>query len=250
MISLLNFIDTGFIITLGLLLLISGAVMLYCYRRLNMLENSIIDHGKILQNFIMNYNNQVFTGRQNQDSDLNNSKVRYGSMNETNKDNHVEKIRVSDDEQSDGYTESENDSDTDSNSDGGENDHDNDTSYPTTNTIVELESEIISDDVKTKNLNINENLFNGIKILKDTSMADINIPITNNLQVDSVQLDLRHLVGKLPLHLDAPQSETGEKKKYIRQKVDELRSLVVTKNLTDNESAQQMKKNELLKLLE
>ena len=58
MLTLLNFIDTGFIITLGLLLLVSGAVMLYCYRRLNILENSIIEHGKILQNFIMNYNNQ------------------------------------------------------------------------------------------------------------------------------------------------------------------------------------------------
>ena len=56
MISLLNFIDTGFIITLGLLLLVSGAVMLYCYRRLNILENSLIEHGKILQNFIVNYN--------------------------------------------------------------------------------------------------------------------------------------------------------------------------------------------------
>ena len=59
MFDLLNFIDTGFIITLGLLLLVGGAIMLYCYRRLNILENSVIEHGKILQNFIMNYNNQM-----------------------------------------------------------------------------------------------------------------------------------------------------------------------------------------------
>ena len=38
MISLLNFIDTGFMITLGLLILVSGAIMLYCYRRLNILK--------------------------------------------------------------------------------------------------------------------------------------------------------------------------------------------------------------------
>ena len=56
---LINFIDTGFIITLGILILVTGAVMLYCYRRLNLLENSVIEHGKILQNFIMNYNNQI-----------------------------------------------------------------------------------------------------------------------------------------------------------------------------------------------
>ena len=57
--TLLNFIDTGFIITLGILILVSGAIMLYSYRRLNLLENSVIEHGKILQNFIMNYNNQM-----------------------------------------------------------------------------------------------------------------------------------------------------------------------------------------------
>ena len=33
-------------------------------------------------------------------------------------------------------------------------------------------------------------------------------------------------------------------------KVDELRTLVVTKNLTSNEDAQTMKKNDLLKLLQ
>ena len=70
MISLLNFIDTGFIITLGLLLLFTGAVMLYCYRRLNVLENSLIEHGKILQNFIVNYNNQVLVTQQSQFRDL------------------------------------------------------------------------------------------------------------------------------------------------------------------------------------
>ena len=70
MISLLNFIDTGFIITLGLLLLVSGVVMLYCYRRLNLLENSVIEHGKILQSFIMNYNNKLLN------QSLNNSTVK------------------------------------------------------------------------------------------------------------------------------------------------------------------------------
>ena len=33
-------------------------------------------------------------------------------------------------------------------------------------------------------------------------------------------------------------------------KVDDLRSLVVTKSLTNNDSAQKMKKNELIKMLQ
>jgi hypothetical protein len=33
--------------------------MLYSHRRLNLLERSVIEHGKILQNFIINYNIQM-----------------------------------------------------------------------------------------------------------------------------------------------------------------------------------------------
>jgi len=33
-------------------------------------------------------------------------------------------------------------------------------------------------------------------------------------------------------------------------KVDDLRSLVVTKNLTDNDNSQKMKKNDLIKMLQ
>ena len=56
---LFKFIDSGFLLTFGLILLISGGIMLYCYRRLNLLEKSVIEHGKILQNFIINYNIQM-----------------------------------------------------------------------------------------------------------------------------------------------------------------------------------------------
>ena len=51
--SVLDFIDTGFIITLGLILILCGGIMFYCYRRLNILENSIFEHGRILQTFII-----------------------------------------------------------------------------------------------------------------------------------------------------------------------------------------------------
>merc|ERR1711861_71499 len=91
MISLLNFIDAGFIITLGLLLLVSGTIMLYCYRRLNLLENSLIEHGKILQNFIINYNNQLNLHTKLEGLDNN-----YVTNNKSN--NLENKISVSDDE--------------------------------------------------------------------------------------------------------------------------------------------------------
>ena len=44
---------SSFIISLGLTLLVAGIIMFYCLRRFNILENSIIEQGRILQTFIM-----------------------------------------------------------------------------------------------------------------------------------------------------------------------------------------------------
>ena len=54
--GLLDFVDTTFILTLGIILLISGGIMIYCYRRLNVLENGLIQQGRVIQDFITNYN--------------------------------------------------------------------------------------------------------------------------------------------------------------------------------------------------
>jgi hypothetical protein len=258
MISLLNFIDTGFIITLGLLLLISGAVMLYCYRRLNMLENSVIDHGKILQNFIMNYNNMALMGQQNKDIGLDNSATSGGSSNEM--DNHREqKISVSDDDDDDDDDEDDDDDDdedeSDSDSDSEEDNHDEHHADALVDSIVEVEPDVVPE-IKTKILNlfetieIKDDIFDSIKMLDETLAVDINDPFTNNLPLDLQEFDLQHLAPKLSETVDTPPTDTTEKKNYKSKKVDELRTLVIAKNLTDNENVQQMKKADLLKLLQ
>ncbi len=56
---LYKLLDSSFLLTLGIILLICGSIMLYSHRRLNLLERSVIEHGKILQNFIINYNIQM-----------------------------------------------------------------------------------------------------------------------------------------------------------------------------------------------
>lgn len=251
MISLLNFIDTGFIITLGLLLLISGAVMLYCYRRLNMLENSVIDHGKILQNFIMNYNNMALMRQQNQEVGLDNNTPTYGGFSNEMDNHREEKISVSDDDEDD---EDESDSDSEDESVSSGDDDDNDALVER---IVEVEPDAVPE-IKTKVLNIfettenKEELFDGIKMLDETLAVDINDPFTNNLPMDLQELDLQHLAPNSSEIVDTPPGDTDtiEKINFKTKKVDELRSLVVAKNLTNNENAQQLKKAELLKLLQ
>ena len=85
--TFLNFIDTGFIITFSLLILFSGAIILYCYKRLNLLENSVIEHGKILQNFIINYNNQILANKNFSDNMIQRNNPEYIDSNIENNEN-------------------------------------------------------------------------------------------------------------------------------------------------------------------
>ena len=226
MITLLNFIDTGFIITLGLLLLVSGAVMLYCYRRLNILENSIIEHGKILQNFIMNYNNQnqiimqslnPNVGNMENEEMNENLETTYDDTRNIQIDN---RISVSDDEE---YTDSEN-------------------SVEEEDSSEEYTDDSNSDNEEENNVNVKKIVINDEDLEEKTIKLESDIP----LEVNDLKLDSK----KLELDLSEEIKNNTEKKNFSRMKVDDLRILAVTKNLTDNEKAQQMKKSDLVKLLQ
>ena len=223
MISLLNFIDTGFIITLGLLLLVSGAVMLYCYRRLNILENSLIEHGKILQNFIVNYNNQILATQQNQLGGLE-------SESTTNLQNQ-NRISVSDDEDDDDDDDDEEDDNDDEESDENldeESDEESDEENEEEDLVIK------NDTFEPKNEENPEDVF------------------LTNLPIDLTELNLDSKIIKLETsETELETSEkVNEKKNYSRMKVDELRTLVVTKDLISTEEAQKMQKKDLLKLLQ
>ena len=225
MITLLNFIDTGFIITLGLLLLVSGAVMLYCYRRLNILENSIIEHGKILQNFIMNYNNQnqiimqslnPNVGNMENEEMNENLETTYDDTRNIQIDN---RISVSDDEE---YTDSEN-------------------SVEEEDSSEEYTDDSNSDIEEENDVNVKKIVINDEDLEEKTKDNTDSLLEVNDLKLDS---------KKLELDLSEEIKNNTEKKNFSRMKVDDLRILAVTKNLTDNEKAQQMKKSDLVKLLQ
>ena len=225
MLTLLNFIDTGFIITLGLLLLVSGAVMLYCYRRLNILENSIIEHGKILQNFIMNYNNQnqiimqslnPNVGNMENEEMNENLETTYDDTRNIQIDN---RISVSDDEE---YTDSEN-------------------SVEEEDSSEEYTDDSNSDIEEENDVNVKKIVINDEDLEEKTKDNTDSLLEVNDLKLDS---------KKLELDLSEEIKNNNEKKNFSRMKVDDLRILAVTKNLTDNEKAQQMKKSDLVKLLQ
>ena len=301
---LFKFIDSGFLLTFGLILLISGGIMLYCYRRLNLLEKSVIEHGKILQNFIMNYNIQMqhfsllnksmsTTNTNTTNTNTNNvenTRSEYVEFDKIKKINLGDKISVSDDDDDDEDEEDEvdkqvsddeeddddeadddddddddeaddeddddkdEDEDDDDDEDADEDEHDDDDDIinikknkPENLTIVNNkleELEDLEDLTSSENIEVNEQTISSF----DDETFLKNLPIN----LDSFTLDNTNSNPKI-INLENIQDtndKTGERKNYSKMKVDDLKTLVVTKNLIDNESAQKMKKSDLVKLLQ
>ena len=282
---LFKFIDSGFLLTLGLVLLVSGGIMLYCYRRLNLLEKSLIEHGKILQNFIINYNMQMqhFSLANNSihNNKSNNTisndeiiKTEYVEFDKVKKINLGEKISVSDDEDEDEDEDDDEDDDVDDEDDVEDEDEDEDEDENENENEDEAVSENEDLDVlEYENMDTlaisNNKLEEDLDELENVESITTLENVTLNEQSIST-IDDETFLKNLPINLTSFTLENtnnnpkiinleentnldtkpGDKKNYSKMKVDDLKSLVVTRNLTDNETAQKMKKSDLVKLLQ
>ena len=266
--GLLGFIDTTFILTLGIVLLICGGIMIYCYRRLNALENGLIQQGRVMQEFITNYNLTTQLdrndNRNNDNNDNNDNNFQSEMINQVLSGNILgvnpdirEKIVVSDDDMSD------EEDDDDMGSDYISEDESN---------IVEIKKESMNDDNSDngsdsdseriiENLTIDNDMSDvldnlNIENIPDVEMMmspDLSSLIVSKLDVSSIGvLDITASEDKSSKMI--PISDTDgldtSKKNPNRLKVDELRELVVNKNLVSNDEAHKLKKGELVRLLE
>ena len=76
------------------------------------------------------------------------------------------------------------------------------------------------------------------------SLESFNIEIPNNSKIINLENNDQN-------NDENNENNTGkERKNYSKMRVDDLKSLVVTKNILDNESAQKMKKSDLVTLLQ
>jgi len=145
---------SGFIISLALTFLISGAIMFYCLQRFRVLENTILEQGRILQSFIirMQQNNVQVKSEQftNNTNDVSDKKD----------ENSYNLIEVSDDELD---RESENDSNSE---------------YDSSN---ESESDYNSTLNKTINLDINELGNELVKDFGKESDNELGIELSSEL---------------------------------------------------------------------
>lgn len=254
---------SGFIISLGITLLLSGLIMYYCVQRINSLEQSLVKQGEIIQTFIYKLNNL----------ELQNNSIPHHSNLETNlnTDNQLveSKIDVSDDEGDDDEQDVESDneeqledndniklltidsknsnflqqgnrdiesySDSDSNSDSN-----SDSDNQSNSDIEELKEDIIVPSLDISSLeNLQDISLNNIEkiVVDDDDINDINDNNNNDNDKDKKVIEINN-------------DDLSENINYSKMKVNELRDLAVKKNLVKSTDNTKYKKDELIQLLQ
>jgi ribosomal protein L21 len=287
--------------------------MLYSHRRLNLLERSLIEHGKILQNFIINYNiqmqsiNSLYINKNKQEgqhikkinlgekisvcedecseyvggADVNNELVQHEDDDKVNVSSEDEDDDDDDDDDDDADDDDDDDADADDDDDDDDEDDDDDNEDDDEKDDEKDDEDDEDDDVENgkedddKVLTISKSeLENNIKDLGDFEEIDLNKPFFSNnddetfiknlpINLDTFNIDLNTNSKIINLNnldqdtnvdtnVDANSSNNTNthRKNYSKMKVDDLKTIAVTRNLIDNETAQKTKKADLIKILQ
>ena len=217
----------GLLLTLAMSLLISGLIMFYSLRRFKMLENSIVEQGKVLQSFILKSQNQIEHGLA--------SPIAVDSaivQSETNR------IEVSDDDNSEDEDSEDDDSDDDDSQDEPEDQSDENES------IEEIENKL---EGGSNELNIDEVLTNEIKDSIEKSLVEEdlveNLDETIGLKIVEVEN------SEIANDFDDLDKDSKKIPGLTKLKVTELRDLAIEKNLDTTDNINKLKKEQLIKLL-
>lgn len=232
----------GFIISLAMTLLVSGAIMFYCLRRFKILENSIVEQGKVLQSFIIKYQNNFNTELASPialNSAIEQSKIQSEVDNT--------KIEVSDDDESE-YSEEDSE-------------EEELEIYPETEqkeiTLTTQELDIGSlDNIEQVNLDSED-----IKTVEVADITDMLMTENNNgdeSDQDSDDSDQDSVKDDEPIEeitdvkLEKINPDDNAKKtsnkSLSKMKVDDLRVLALKDSLETADNLKNMKKDQLLKL--
>ena len=247
---------SGFIISLGITLLLSGLIMYYCVQRINSLEQSLVKQGEIIQTFIYKLNNL----------ELQNNSIPHHSNLETNfnTDNQIieSKIDVSDDEGDDDEEDVESDNE--------EHIEDNDNiklltiDSKNSNFLQESNSDIESDSDSNSDSD-NQSISDIEELKEDNIVPSSDISSLENLQDISlnkiekivVDDDINHDINddindndKDKKVIEINNDDLSETINYSKMKVNELRELAVKKNLVKSTDNTKYKKDELIQLLQ
>jgi hypothetical protein len=280
----------NFVISLGLLLLISGAIMFYCLKRFAILETTILEQGRILHSFInrMQERENNFTPYTQTAGNIaiNSVNEKLVFMNDnantntnTNTNTNDDKIEVSDNDSSSEYDSDDTDDSADDTVDDIVDDIVDD-KVDTNDYIEELNNDDKVDTNEDSKLELveNNNVMNDLNndLLNDSTVKIISIEdiqpdilnasnILNINQSDSesdldssTNLDTNSIIDDEHLNvLNIEETIVNEVNNEIKKggitkmKVSELRELVLQNGLVDSsDDANKLKKENLIKMLQ
>lgn len=243
---------SGFIISLGITLLLSGLIMYYCVQRINSLEQSLVKQGEIIQTFIYKLNNL----------ELQNNSIPHHSNLETNfnTDNQIieSKIDVSDDEGDDDEEDVE--SDNEEHIEDNDNiklltiDSKNSNFLQESNNDIESDSDSNSDSDNQSISDIEElkedNIVPSSDISSLENLQDISLNKIEKIVVDDDDINDNNDKDKDKKVIEINNDDLSETINYSKMKVNELRELAVKKNLVKSTDNTKYKKDELIQLLQ
>ena len=244
---------SGFIISLGITLLLSGLIMYYCVQRINSLETSLIKQSEIMQSFIFKLNT-LESIQHTKINDVCNDIAENNSLNE--------KIAVSDDEEEldDDKDDVEDDSDDDSVDDEDNQDNEDDedrNSEQETLAIKDITSDNTSKS-ETKNITL-VSMSGGYSLNSDIETDSEDQEISDNEFEDNISLQKEDFKEKeISKTLEDISSvkklievdDNSDTINYNKLKVNELRELAIKKNLVKINDTTKYKKDELIQLLQ
>jgi hypothetical protein len=254
---------SGFIISLGITLLLSGMIMYYCVQRMNSIEQSLVKQGEIIQSCIYKLNNLEI---QNLPAINNNTHT------DLNNDDNVlqERINVSDDEDdvdSDDDTDDDTDDDENDNvdaddADDADDDHDKDEKNIKLLTLDSNNTQILkeSGDIETAsesdssddNDTINDNNEDSIIASSDITSLDNfqEIELNNNAENTTNSEKKQHNIDNESKKIIEIDEEVNENTNYSKMKVNDLKELAIKKNLVKSNDTNKYKKDDLIQLLQ
>ena len=232
---------SGFVISLGITLLLCGAIMFYTLKRFSYIEASIIQNAKILQSFI--------TKIENDNSGANQIAIQSANIQS--------KIDVSDNDSSDYGSDSENESDIEEPSDSEDNEEEKENNNESEN-LDKAENELDIKFISIEEINNNNN--NDVEQLEVSLVNDND---ENSCSASTLSSDIKEIVPEtevLPQTQISPETENNKEEDNIlifkntnlnKKKVGELKKLVLDNTSTYSESdVNKLKKDELIKILQ
>ena len=195
----------GLLLTLAMSLLVSGVIMFYCLRRFKMLENSLVEQGKVLQSFIMKNQNQL-------EQSLANSMAIESANIQDN-----ERIEVSDQDDDEYDSDEYDDSDKSDDLENENNDDDDEK-------IKEIEGDDINSSIENNIENLDENV--GLKIVE---VSD-SLPEVTDLD----EKENKKTIGITKLKVNELRDMAIEKKLDTTENINKLKKEQIIKLINEN----------------